>query len=1122
MKKKRDVKKPLLLIWNKKCFRIMRLTLLFLTLGLAQISASLYSQPTKLNLSMHNAALGEILQAIEKQSEFHFAYSSEFIDMSRKTDADFNDKNIEEVLETIFQGTEIRYSIVDRHIMLYPAEKIQGQSPQQTQKVTGKVTNSSGVLLPGVSAVVKGTTNGAITDANGNYSLSNIPENATLQFSFVGMKTLEVQVEKRTTIDVVMEDDIKGLEEVVVIGYGTVKKQDLTGSVASIRGDVIAKRQTVKVSEALQGALPGVTATRSGSKPGDDATIMIRGVTTIGDSDPLVIIDGISGSLSDINPNDIENISVLKDAASASIYGSKAAAGVILITTKRAKTGQLDLNYNVEYGFDKPTRIPKYVNAAGYMKARNEITWNDNDNTGSEYPVWPQNLIENYSSLHAENPDEYPDTDWLGLLINNYAPRQSHRLSITAGAKNIRTKVSVAYDKTAGLYDGLSYDRITARANNDITINKYLSASIDLNYIRSINMQTVNSGGAYMGGFGTAPYAALWSDGRVAEGQSGYNPYALIKFGGYNNNWTDKGGGKISIDFTPVDGLKISGVFSPNLTNYKSKKFSKAIPYTNWDDPDVIIGYINGAKTTSLTEGRDDGYDITTQLLANYTKTIGEHHINLLAGYENYYSFYESLGASSDDYLLNAYPYLDLANKNFLGVNGNASEYASRSFFSRIMYDYKNKYLLQTNARYDGSSRFDKDYRWGLFPSLSIGWVLSKEPFLENVKKLSFLKVRASWGSLGNERIGTYPYQSTIKFGSSLLYQGNNVISAQNAAITKYAIKDISWETTTSFDIGLDASFFDNKLEVTGDYYKKTTKDMLLALEIPDYMGLDNPDQNTGKMNTNGWEVNLRYNNKLGEINYSISCNISDFKSVMGDLGGTEFIGSQVKFKGSEFNEWYGYKSDGLFQTQEELNNSAVLNSQTKVGDIKYIDISGPNGVPDGKITPEYDRVLLGGSLPRYLYGGNISLNYKNFDFSMVFQGVGKQNSRMVPQMTYNQLNDIPASLIGNYWSRYNSDEKNQKAKYPRISDSAWDNNYGTFSDYWLFNGAYFRLKNITIGYSIHDPLAKKCMLKSARVYASISDMFSIDNYPAGWDPETYQDSYWITSSFIMGVSVNF
>lgn len=994
----------------------------------------------------------------------------------------------------------------------------------QTATVTGSVKNTSGESVPGVTILVKGTTIGTITDSNGNYTLENFTSGSTLVFSFVGMKTQEIKTAGKTNINLVMEDETIGLDEVIAIGYGTVKKQDLTGAVATIGGESIAERKTVRVSQALQGSMPGLMVTRSSSAADASATIRVRGITTISDSNPLVIVDGIPGTLDWINPDDIESLSVLKDAASASIYGSRAAAGVILVTTKRAKTGQLSLDYNYEYGIDKPTRLVEHADAQTYMRVLNERNWNDAGNVaGNEFPIYSKATIDNYASLHAESPDLYPNTDWQDLILNDFSTRQSHKLTLTAGSKNIRTKFSVDYSNNGFLYDGRSYDRLIFRANNDVVINEMLSVSVDLNGVYSTNESPGKDFSPNPATYGVAPiYAAMWTDGRIGEGKSGENPYAWAKFGGFSKAESNSFGGKIAIDFTPIKELKISAIVSPQKYASKDKTFVKQLLYTNYNDPNFNAGFITGATKTKLTESRPDNYSITAQLIANFVKTFGKHNLNVMGGYENYYYFNESLKAYRDNYILTSFPYLDLGNENYQFNNGSAYENAYRSVFGRILYNYNNRYFLQANSRYDASSRFASEYRWGMFPSVSGGWAISEEAFMKDTPSLSYLKLRVSWGSLGNERIGNYPYQSTIGFGNTLIYRGGTVVSGQSAAVSQYSIRDISWETTESYDFGLDANFFDNRLRLVADYYKKTTKDMLLDLEIPDYIGLENPSQNTGKMNTEGWELSLGWNDKIGELKYSASVNLSDFKSVMGDLGGTQFLGAQVKFEGSEFNEWYGFKTDGIFQTQEDVTNSAKLNNNVKPGDIKLLDISGPDGLPDGKISSEYDRVLLGGSLPRYLYGGNIQLEYRNFDFSLAFQGIGKQTVRLTDSMVrpfINQYIEVPQLIVGNYWSKYNTDEQNLKVKYPRVSNTGDANNY-SFSDFWLFDGSYFRLKNITLGYNLPKNIGARLKMQNIRLYSSISDLFSIDNYPEGWDPEA--SSYWVTSSFIFGVSVKF
>ena len=1111
-----------------KIIRIMKITAFLLFFAIAQVLAvDSYSQTTRLSLDMQNETIKNVLLEIEDNSEFYFVYSNKLIDVNRKVNIKMNNKKVDEVLNQVFEGEDVVYAVMDRQIILSPEEMALDKSGgyfQQVKKITGTVKTETDESLPGVTVLVKGTTIGTVTNADGSFSL-DIPDNAeTLVFSFIGMASQEIEIGTQTAFNIVLVSESIGIEEVVAIGYGTIKKSDLTGAVGSVKGGAITERQTTQISTALQGAMSGVMVTRNGNAPGSTASIRIRGITTIDDEGPLVIVDGVPvSSINDINPNDVQDISVLKDAASAAIYGARAASGVILVTTKRAKSGELSLGYNYEYGIEKPTRLPEYVDVKRFMEITNELRWNDNGNNENEYPTYSKDMIDNYTSLNSENPDVYPDTDWVGLIMKDNAPRQSHVFSLTAGAKAIRTKASIVYDKIDALYEGRAYERITARFNNDVTVNKFLSASIDFFYKRTIINQPSLDPMSNM--LISAPvYPAEWSDGRVAEGKSGQNVYGALNFGGYRENYYNTIGGKASIDFTPFDGLKLSAVLSPSFSFDKGKNFHKRVNHYAYDDPTVYVGTLEGYSSTKLTESRNDNYRITTQFLANYLKSFGEHNVNAMAGYENYYSFYENMGASRDQYDLTSFPYLNLGPLEFRDNYGSAYENAYRSYFGRIMYNYQNKYFLQGNIRYDGSSRFHSDYRWGSFPSFSAGWVISEEGFMQDIKGLSFLKLRGSWGRLGNERIGNYPYQATIAFSNALFYEGNNIVSAQTAAQARYAIEDISWETTESFDIGIDAGFLDNRLRFVGDYFIKTTKDMLLALEIPDYIGFDNPNQNTGKMETKGWEAELGWKDNAGELKYSVSFNISDFKSIMGDLGGTEFLGNVIKIEGSEFNEWYGYKSDGLYQTQAELDGAPVLNNKTKVGDVRYVDISGPDGIPDGKISPEYDRTLLGGSLLRYMYGGNIKLDYKNFDFGIVIQGVGKQNRRLEDTMVKPLISNwghVPTVIDGNFWSHYNTEAQNKDAIYPRISRSAEYNNY-TMSDYWLIDGAYMRLKNITLGYRIPALICQKAHLSSLRVYTSMSDLFTIDNYPKGWDPEVGRTGYPITSSFVFGVNVTF
>lgn len=998
----------------------------------------------------------------------------------------------------------------------------------QERTISGVVKDTRGETIIGANIVEKGTSNGTVTDIDGNFKL-NVRNNAVLQISYIGYLSQEIITTGRTTVNIVLEEDTQSLDEVIVVGYGTVKKADLSGSVASVSGDKLSAVRSTSVSQALQGSMPGVQVTRSNSMPGASATIRVRGITTIGDSDPLIIVDGVPGSLS-MDVDDIESISVLKDAASASIYGARAASGVIIVTTKRAKEGMLSIDYSGTMGFVTPSAFPGTVNHKRYMEMINEISWNDGGNLDGENnknSIYTRDFIDNYEMNHRENPNKYPLADWKSYLIKDTAPTMKHNISMRYGNNVIKSMATMGYESTDALYNNRTYNAFTARINNDLKFNKYLSTSVDASYRRGISENPVVNPlrAAYL----YAPlWSPVWSDGRISDGRDGTNTYARVNYGGFNNSWSDYLTGRFALNFSPIKNLTLTGVFAPTVSVGKTKNFSKQIPYYDADDPTLLAGYISGHLKTGLSEEREEMRTTTKQLLANYNVNFSsKHDLSLMAGYEDYYNFSETLNANTDEMELSEYPYLDRGNLSNMTNKGNASEYAYRSWFGRINYDFEDRYLFQANARFDQSSRFHRDYRLGFFPSFSAGWIISEEPFFQkfNIKPLSFFKFRGSWGSLGNERIGNYAYQSTMGFTNALFLENGEIVSRNTAAQRAYNIMDITWETTETWNLGVDINFFNDRLSLSGDYYKKKTRDMLLNLQIPLYMGYDNPSQNAGFMSTEGWDLQVNWRDKINDFNYSLSFNISDYSSVMGDLSGTVFDGATRIMEGGEYAEWYGYKTDGLFLTKEDLENSAKLNESVRVGDIKYLDISGPDGVPDGKISPEYDRVLLGGSLPRYLYGANINLGYKSFDLGITLQGVGKQNARITKDMAWQEAawHTFPDFIEGSYFSHYNSDEENTKAKFPRLSQIGADGINYHMSDYWLFNGRYFRLKNVILGYTLPKNAVNWMNLSSVKVYASASDLFSINNFPKGWDPEvSTTGSGYISKAFNFGVSVKF
>lgn len=1003
-----------------------------------------------------------------------------------------------------------------------------GSALGQTRALTGKVTDEAAKDLPGVSVIIKGTQRGTTTDANGEYKLA-IPEQGevTITFSFVGYQSQDVQLGARSTLDIALTPEDKTLSEVVVVGYGTQRKKDLTGAISSIGARDVAGRQTIQVSDALQGSIAGVSVTRSSGAPGTGSNILIRGITTIGTNSPLIIVDGVPvSSIDNVNPGDVENITVLKDAASASIYGSRGAAGVILVTTKRAKSGQGSLEYTYEYGVQRATAMPEYVGVQDYMRYFNEQSTNDGASTGP----FAQNLINSYLDSNRVSPDRFPNTDWQkALMSRENAPRQRHDLVFTMGTGKVKTKASLGYSSAGAFYDNRSYDRYLFRVNNDLQVNDKIGVNLDVFYKRTADKGNANelpSNGfnpIYEGRVMPPIYDDVYSDGRMAFGKDGRNPLAKVRNGGFTRSLANQIGGRMSLNYKPVDGLTVTALIAPVFDLDKNKYFSKQIRYTNPDGTPSTV--VNQARTV-LNEGRSEALSINGQLLANYVKVFGgAHTIDILAGFEENYRSLETLTASRSGFALTDFPYLNSGSTELRDNAGSANESGLHSFFGRLQYNYKSKYFIQGNLRSDLSSRFASAYRRAVYPSVSAGWTISEEAFLKDNPWLSFLKVRGSWGQAGNERLldkdnnpAYYPYLATIDFTTALFYQNGGVIPLTGGGQQVYAVENISWETSKTLDFGIDAAFLKDRLTVAADYYKKTTTDILLPLDIPLYMGYDKPNQNAGTLNVRGWELEAAWRDRVGKLGYSIAANLSDAKSTVGDLKGTEFRGDQIIRNGSEYNEWFGYLSNGLFQSQDQITGAPVLNVTTKPGDVRYVDVNN-----DGKITTD-DKVLLGGALPRYLYGGNLRADYEGFDFGITFQGVAKKLSRLntdAVQPFAEAFGNMPSDMVGNFWSLNNTPEQNLAASYPRLSRTSNTANY-SLSDYWLIKGGYFRVKNITLGYTLRQDLMKKTGFQSLRFYVSANDVLSFSKFPKYLDPESSSYAYPIVTTLMAGATIRF
>jgi len=1099
---------------NAQIKRIGMSCLLLLLLNVGQSLA-------QLSISATDTEISNVLRQIEKKSDYTFFYSNNSLNLNQKVTIQAKDETIDNILNRLFLNTNIGYRINNKQIALFEKNASfrnrENIAQQQGRTITGKVIDENGDPVIGANIIEKGTTNGTVTDVDGNFSL-RVEENAVLHISYIGYLSQDINISDKTSFNIVLNEDTKALEELVVIGYGTARKIDLTGSTSSLGGDKLLMKSTPQLSSQMQGQMAGVQITRSSGDPSVGATIRVRGVTTMSTNDPLVIVDGIPGTLTDIAPEDVKDIQVLKDAASAAIYGSRAAAGVILVTTKRARNNEFHLSYNGEYGINTPTAKPKFANAVQWMSGLNELAFNDG--ASSPHSLYSEDLINNYAQLRADDPDRYADTDFMDLGLKSNTNHQRHSLSLSGGTDKLKTNFSFNYYDSEALIDTKNYERFNIRTNNDYTINNWIHANVDLNLLYS------NANEPHISMFEMmerAPiYNAYWSDGRFADGKDGDNPIAQRELSGSMKKQNYRVGGKLQLAFTPLKGLTLTAIVAPQYSFYKGKDHRKRYEvYRITGDPIPGVGY----SSTSVSETRNDNHSMTKQFYANYKLQLKRHSIGLMTGYEDYSYRWEDEGASRTNYSLINFPYLNLGPEDFQFNSGIAGHNAYRSYFGRIMYSWADRYMLQANIRSDGSSRFADGHRWGTFPSVSAGWVISEEPWF-NKSIVDFLKLRGSIGQLGNERIGSeFPYQAKLSFGTGFIPNASTGVSdiVQTAYQTDYAFKDLTWETTTTYGIGADVSLLKNNLRASVDYYYKKTTDMLMEVGFPSYFGYNAPQKNAADMNTTGWDFELSWNDRIRDFHYGVSFNLYDYRSKMGYMADRQRIDdNRITEEGSYYNEWYGYKSMGIILNDAAMFDEngdpiAVLTNNDKVGNIRYQDIDG-----DGKITASNDRVRLGNSLPEMLYGGSLWGEWKGIDFNLSFQGIGHQLAYWSwPGTPFNyQAYASPLNLIESHWSPTATDEENAKVKYPKLTTNSA--NIYAKSDFYLFDGAYMRIKNITLGYTLPPEITQKISVNKLRVYFSANDLPAFSKYPEGYDPEWNRSGDLLLSSYIFGLNISF
>jgi TonB-linked SusC/RagA family outer membrane protein len=1096
---------------HRKKILIMRNAVLIILISAFQVFAtSSYSQTAQLSLNLKDATIKEVLNEIENKSEFYFLYNSELIDVTRKVDIVVKNKKINDILSQLFSDNEVNVSIRDRHIILTPVTEM---STQQQKTVSGKVSDASGSALPGVSVVRKGTTVGTITDVNGNYSLSNTPENAVLQFSFVGMKTKEVSVAGKTIIDVTMEDDAIGIEEVVAIGYGVQKKINLTGSISTAQGEDLVKRPITNAASMLQGVMPGVQVLNSRGEPGNEGTsIRIRGTGTFSSagSDPLILIDGVPGKLDRINPNDIESVSVLKDAASASIYGTRAANGVILVTTKTGVKGKLNIEYNGNFAIYKWTKMADLVtNSAEYMKLWNEAKKNTGLNTG----LYTQEMIDTYAN--ATDRVKYPNTDWVDLMIAP-APTQTHNLSVNGGSENIKYNFSLGYVDQKGFTKGFDYKRYNLRFNLTSKLNKIVDFGGSVGFSHDYRQGSrQGSRDHFVSILAQAPtYGPYLPDGSGRYAFKAYdfeynnkNPMVIYKEEAFAWNRNYSFSPQMWAEVKPFKGFSWYTKGAVNIDIDDTRDFRPQVPLYNFHTYNYMtLTDVGGA---GMTVGNNLNSYLNLYSYFAYEHLFAKvHSFKVQTGYSVEKNTYRSLSGYRMYYPSDQLRELNAGTTAVQQASGTTNEWAIMSYFGRINYDYKSRYLLEANIRHDGTSRLYADTRWGNFPSFSAAWRATEEQFIKNLNLswLNDLKVRGSYGKLGNQNIGNYPYQAILNFTGDYPY--DNAAVSPGVAQTELNNLNIMWEKTTVTDFGFDLISF-NGLSLTADWYNKRTSDILRRSQVTSIVGLSAPMVNGGVMQNRGYEVSLTYNRNVKKgffegMNYYAGLSFDHFDNKLVSFGSEEKSGSSIRKEGLEWDSFYMLEWIGIFQTPEEVSSSPKQYSdKTMPGDLKWKDQitedTDGDGIADAAdgIVNDKDRVPLKGKYPSLQYSFNGGFNWDGFDFSFSFQGVEgiKYLWSTWGTVPFNQ------GVLLSYWKDHWTEE-NRSQTIPNIYwGPGAQQKITRTSSYFLQEGSYLRLRNLSFGYTLPNRISERIGCNSLRFFFSGDNLLTFTKYP-GLDPE--------------------
>lgn len=1091
-------------------------------------AGEVFSQTQQIQLPQQQLTIEEIFKQIERQTQLSVGYNNGKVADIIYKKVSVSSGKLQTVLEKALEGTGLTFSFKGNHIVILSDENgTTVVKSGEKKKIEGHVADVNGEPIIGATIMEKGTTNGTITDFDGKFVL-NVAEGAPIEISYIGYQSQHLTASAGKPMSVVLKEDAEVLDEVVVVGYGTQKKVNLTGAVAAVSADDIKDRVQSNVLSAVQGTVPGVTII---SKPGKTPEINFRGRGNLGVSEPLYVIDGAIADatfFSNLDPNSIESISFLKDAASSSIYGSRAAFGVVLVTTKSGKKEKINVSYSGMVGLKTPTYMPDVLDSWDYATLLNEARYNANPG-GGKNQAYTEAEIQKFRD--GSDPDNYPNTKWMDLILNKVVFTTQHSLNFSGGSDKVRFFAGLGYLTDGDFIPGKGSSRYNLDMNVQADVTKWLTLKTGVKYIR--NTSHSDNGVPEASQFVLVPtiMVAKQSNGEwgsIAGGKDASqefilkNPLRTLSFQDWTKNSTENSMYNIGFDLKPIDKLVISGQLDYRRAEIKNKSYTAQFEGVKSFKTGVEIpGTSNSAPNSMEMLWKSSGTLLTT-LMARYDLTLGVHSLNLLAGTSYEYDNFERHYSKRTDFASDGLQDIEMGNNFSKEVPWGYSIYESKmlSYFGRINYSLMDRYLFEANLRADASSRFYKNSRWGVFPSFSVGWRISEESFLKSVKWINNLKLRASYGTLGNtNNVGYYDYYQLLTGNS---YYNFNDTPVQGVAEAQIANTQLGWETVALTDIGLDMDLFDNKLSITADYYMKTTSNILLGYNVPKETGIwTKPELNLAEVKNSGFEMAVTHRNTIGDFSYSVTANISTNKNKITNLAGSDNMidegGDNINFimkEGEAIGSFYGFKTDGLY-TQEEIDAGRyyIFGRKPNAGDLKYVpqregvkyycDLAEGEDEVNASIT-DADRTVIGKDVPDFTYGLNIDLQWKNWELSMFGQGIaGTKVAFESEQVFAFMLNSNPRKY---HLQRWTEENPNPYAPVPRLYGGTSLDEYNKyFSDNQLFNSSYFRIKTISLGYMVPQKVVTKWGISSLKFFLTGENLFTLrgDKIMKDFDPES-------------------